>query len=295
MGRGAIGRFVFGALLMAHGLVAAEPSAAPGSELFIDQARRLAFEPTDGFFLVSFDEGQVLRVPAMIINLDGETAGRRDTTSFTFGAGARIRPPQGVRRISFSTIFLGAANRLEFVPPTMIEIGESQSRSASTDALRETLLQRKAVLGSWRMQSQAQGESLTRLRADAEIIGDFGRILDKKEEIERVKSDLVSVKKDIHNLDHFLKLAKTRPAPVNQVGREAQLVKQLSEITQVSHGVELTELRRRAGAEAELQRKLALVESTRQDDLATLASELERLRRNAERVSGPEAGEEKAE
>lgn len=261
--------------------VAAEPPPSANDGLFIDQSRRLSFAPTDAFFLVSFDEGRVLRVGATLVRLDGELVARTDTGPITYGAGARIRPPHGARRVSFSGVFLGAPNRLEFVPPTNLELSESNSGLGAIDGLREVLLQRKAILGSWRMQAQAQEESLKRLRADAEIIGEFGRIIDTKEEIERVKSDLASVKKDIQNLDHFLKLAKTRPAPANQVGREAQLVKQLSEITQVSHSVELTELRRRTGAETELQRKLALIEATRQDDLATLTSELERLKRES--------------
>ncbi len=280
--------------LSALSAFAAEPPPPSDDIIFIDQSRRLTFEPNDAFFLVSFDEGKVLRVPAMIVRLEGESSTRGDATPVTYGAGARVRPPHGSSRVSFRTVFLGTANRLEFVPPSTRELGDTSVNTSSTDALREQLLQRKAVLGSWRMQAQAQEESLKRLRADAEVIGDFGRILDKKEEIERVKSDLASVKKDIQNLDHFLKLAKTRPAPVNQVGREAQLVKQLSEITQVSHAVELTELRRRASAETELQRKLALIEATRQDDLATLTSELERLRREAAPID-PQPGEERSE
>lgn len=273
---------------------AAEPPAPTENGIFIDQSRRLTFEPSDAFFLVSFDAGRVLRVPAMIVRLEGESSVRGDVAPVTYGAGARVRPPRGSSQVSFSTVFLGTANRLEFVPPTTLELSEASLNRSSTDTLREQLLQRKAVLGSWRMQAQAQEDSLNRLRADAEVIGDFGRILDKKEEIERAKNDLASVKKDIQNLDHFLKLAKTRPAPVNQVGREAQLVKQLSEITQVSHAVELTEIRRRASAETELQRKLALIEATRQDDLATLTSELERLRREAPPAEPP-PGEEPSE
>ncbi|MFM1847905.1 MAG: hypothetical protein RL417_1379 [Pseudomonadota bacterium] len=251
---------------------------AAADEVFIEQVRRLSFDPTEAFFLVAFDEDRVVRFPATVVRIS--TDGRRgDGSPQAYGAVARIRPPLDVKTVSFSAVFFGRGAQIEFVVPVSLSLAELRNRTVSTDRLREELLQRKAVLGSWRMQVQAQEESLKRLRTDAEVIGDFGRIIDKKEEIDRVKVDLGNVKGDIENLSRFLKLAKTRPAPVNQVGREAQLVKQLSEITQVSHSVELTEMRRRAGAEAELQRKLALIEATRQEDLAALTSELERLKR----------------
>lgn len=254
------------------------PNDPPERGVMIDQSRRLLFRPLDAFFLVRFDDSeQYRRVPAVLFN-PPDSKNQPDGSLATHAAGTRIFPPPGVKSLSFHAVFLGPGGKLEFVPLETLRLDETSVQSNTNAALREKVLQLKAELGSWRMQSQAQEESLKRLRADAEIIGDFGRILDKKEELEKTKGDIISVTGDIENLKRFLKLAKGRSAPVNQVGREAQLVGQLSEITQVSSAVEMGEVRRRAGAEAELQRKLALIEVTRSDDVAALTTELARLR-----------------
>jgi hypothetical protein len=275
-----IGRgFVSGIISVAvsFALSCAVAVRAEATEIFIDQVRRLAFPPTEAFFLVSFSDVRVVRVAATLVQLGGKNGD--DALNSVVGAVARIQIPDEIPHLTYSAVFLGTGSRLEFVAPVRVNLHDASQREVSVDTIREELLQHKAVLGSWRMQVQAQEESLKRLRSDAEILGDFGRIIDKREELDRAKSDLANVERDIENLTRFVKLAKTRPAPANQVGREAQLVKQLSEITQVSHAVELTEIRRRSAAEADLQRKLALIEATRQEDLAGLTSELERLKR----------------
>jgi hypothetical protein len=280
-----IARVVVVMLLVGRALVvgvsiglAEAPRDSAERGVIIDQSRRLLFRPLDVFFLVRFDDNdQYVRVPAVLFNAP-EAKNQPDGAVALHAAGARIVPPEGVSSVSFHAVFLGAGGKLEFLPRETIVLDEAGIQANTNDAVREKLLQRKAELGSWRMQSQAQEESLKRLRADAEVIGDFGRILDKKEDLEKTRGDIASVQGDIENLRRFLKLAKGRTAPINQVGREAQLVGQLSEITQVSSTAEMSEVRRRAGAEAELQRKLALIEATRSEDLPALTTELARLR-----------------
>jgi len=275
--------------LLAPPVWSQSPARDSSEGILLDQSRKLNFKPVEAFFLVAFDDQRTVRVPAMMLT-DVPGSEPREDAFVLRSAGVRIIPPPGARRITFSTVFVGAGTRLEFAPPETVELTDPRVAGRSTDALREELLQRKAVLGSWRMQIQAQDESLRRLRADAEIIGEFGRIIDKKEEIEKARADSASVRKDIENLEHFLKLAKTRPAPANQVGREASLVAQVSEITQVSHAVEMTEMRRKAGAEADLQRKLAVIEATRLDDLGALESERAKLQQDYEALRQRQGG-----
>lgn len=265
-------------VVLSHGIpLEAQPESVERG-VIIDTVRRLPFRPVDSFFLVSFDESELyLRVPAVLADLSGGKS-RTEGTLAVYAAGARVEPPPEARAVTYHAVFLGPEGRLEFVPAEKIVLNEDTLRAATPEALREALLQRKGELGSWRMQAQAQEESLKRLRSDAEIIGDFGRIIDKKEELEKTRTDTESVRRDIENLRRFLRLAKGRSAPVNQVGREAQLVGQLGELAKRSSAVEMGEVRRRAGAEAELQRKLALIEATRGDDLGGLVSELTRLR-----------------
>jgi hypothetical protein len=148
-----------------------------------------------------------------------------------------------------------------------------------TDALREYLLKRKQEARSWQTQIDAQDDSLRRLRADADIVADLSRIVEVREDIDRVRQSIRGLQQDQANLEEFLRLARTGPQPRNFASRERQLTKQIVELADVAKGTESGEFSRRSDAEREVQQQLALIEQARGLDLDGLQRELVQLRK----------------
>lgn len=149
----------------------------------------------------------------------------------------------------------------------------------SADGLRERLLIRKQELNNLRMQFDAQEDSLKRLRADADIIANLGRIVDLREEAERIKKELTDLDHDIISLNEFIGLVRNLPAPGNLLARERQLGRQLQELAEATKKADAEEFSRRSATERELQDHLALVELARHEDLDAMQRELVRLRK----------------
>ncbi|NDC39495.1 MAG: hypothetical protein EBZ48_15895 [Proteobacteria bacterium] len=132
------------------------------------------------------------------------------------------------------------------------------------------------------------------LREEAEVVGNFARVVDAKEELAKVQGAISSVEKDIANLDRFLKLAASYPAPKNYRNREQQLASQLVELTEVARKAEQGEFSRRQAVHGEMQQRLRLLEAARSGDTEGLREQLEILRTERERLEhsapNPNAG-----
>jgi flagellar motility protein MotE (MotC chaperone) len=79
-------------------------------------------------------------------------------------------------------------------------------------------------------------------------------------------------------------LVKQQGVPPNYARREAQLVEQLSELSTALKTKEASATQRVAAASAELQRKLNLIDETKDQQLAVLQTQLKRLRTARERL-----------
>ena len=139
------------------------------------------------------------------------------------------------------------------------------------------LLRRKEVLRSWDIQLEEQGKILQRLRADAEVIGGVGRIIDAQDEKQRLELEITSIDGQILNLNRLVELARSRPVPKNLSRREQQLSSQLVQLAAAAKDAERGEGQRRGEAERTLQQKLTLVEETRNEDIDLLRRELQAL------------------
>jgi len=166
-----------------------------------------------------------------------------------------------------------------FLPPRLLPLNQENLFGASVDNLREHLQQRKKSLESWQVQLRVQRESLERLRADAEVIGNLGRIAERAEELQRVRAQIRDIEKDMQSLQRFLKLASKGPEPRNFVRRHHTLTQQLDELVRSARDMEAGERQRKNKGEAELNRDLKLVEATRDDDYDALREELSKVRR----------------
>ena len=246
----------------------------------VDQIVKVDFPPEDAYLFVSFDQGIAMRVPAVMVPPRGNEAQER--TGGDWLVGTRLRVPRGRSTVTFNIVLVGAEDNYAFVPSTTWDLTTKQTFAGSTDLLREHLLQRKQVLQSWNVQLETQEKSLKRLRADAEVIANVGRILEVREEIESVEMQTAGLQRDIESLKQKLEIVKSLPMPRSYARREHELTEQLKELALAAKRIERSELQRRARAEENIQRQLTAIETTRHEDIAQLRKELAILRRKRE-------------
>lgn len=253
--------------------------------LFIDQSASADFPIQEAYFLVSVDQEQVIRVKATIVppylgtNRVLTEKNELNTTSHS-KLGAKVLVSDESDSFSFTTLLVGTSTQYAFVPSQSWDLRHKEIFRGSIEALREQLLRQKEVLRSWEMQSKAQDDSLARLRSDADVIANLGRIVDLKEETDRATAEVRDLDKDIATLKKFLTLGKGSLAPSSVLAREGQLTRQLTELAEAAKSAEANEGVRRSGTEADFKHKLSIIEATRLEDYDLLQRDLVRLRKN---------------
>jgi hypothetical protein len=235
----------------------------------------LPFEPQQAFFVAEYPDGSVVRIPAIALAPFQSSVGIKEGASWQVGAW--YTPQPGIERLRVALIIVGTSDRYFSLPFREFQISEIRARAATLDDLRNLLLRRKDVLHSWEVQIGEQERMLNRLRADAEVIGGVSRIIDAKEEKQRIDLEIASIDKNIKSLDKLVQVARSRPAPRNLARREQQLSSQVTLLAAAAKDAENGENSRRGVAEQSLQQKLALVEQTRDDDIDLLKRELQSL------------------
>ena len=124
---------------------------------------------------------------------------------------------------------------------------------------------------------------MTRLRGEAELIGNFGRIIDAQEELDRTEAELSQLADQSVSVEQFLRKAQNFAVPGSQVAREQQLVREIATIAEATQKVERTELMRKASSEREAKRMMEALDAVRSPEaqdpgyLKSLRSELTRL------------------
>lgn len=246
-------------------------------EVVVFRTADLRFEPRQAWLFIEFADGEASRLRAVTVPLgifDDQHQTRR------WAIGALLKVPSGKRSLIHSLLISGEKNVHAFLPPQGASIEDLQGNTLSSiEDLRQQLAAKSAILKSWRTQIGAQEESLRRLQADADLIGDIGRIVDVQDEIQRIESEYENLGKDIDNLKNFFALAKNYPEPKNIVRRELELSTQLAELAAAARKVEASETLRRTEASLDTQRKLEMIEATRFDNQDQLQKQLVDLRR----------------
>ena len=245
--------------------------------LFLDEEGRFDFAVEEAFFLVIFGKRAPLKYKAEILP---PSSGEKPRWRFA----AAVQPPAGADAVDFTVFVKGSAGRYGFLPAERRELPGQKPFLASIDALRRYVLERKQDLGSWQVQSDAQEESISRLRGDAAVIGELGRIAEIAEEGELLKEEVSNLAKDMENTRRLVKLAAQGQRPKNLESRQAVLTKQLDELALAVHSVESGEMSRKFASEEELQHKLGVIEAARGEDFDALQNDLLRLRQIREEL-----------
>ncbi len=265
------------ALNCAWGAESNEEKSTPelGRTQIVDRVVSSQFPLSDALLFVDFNNGSVARVDAEMVLL--KSAVGREGSSSEWLVGAKVKVPGDSQEIALSAVLLGENGEVDIAAPELWSPLRDEKGDITKELLQAHLVEQQGVLKSWEVQMDAQKESLRRLRADAEVIADVGKIVDAREELERVSTDILTYEKYIASLKEALKLVKLLPVPRNFSQRELQLTQQLQELAQAVRQAESGEIDRRAAYEEGLQRKLEIVEETRFDDLETLENTYQRL------------------
>ncbi len=180
-------------------------------------------------------------------------------------------------------LVFGAAGETAFFP---FEAQDETFSKLSLDSAKELLREKNEVLDSIKVQLRVQNDTLERLRSDAEVIGNLGRITEKTSEYRRLKGQIENLNRDIENLNSFIEMAGKGEDPRNFAARQTMLTEQLDQIVKAAQAMETGERSRRNKGESDLQRDLHLLEITRDDNYDELKAELQNLRRQRVALEG---------
>lgn len=246
-----------------------------GEVVILSHTLDLNFVAEEAFFIIEM-ENSVRKVKAVMVPPFGQD--EPNTGGGKWHLGAFLQVPAQLTSLKYSVLVRGVDKYVEYVPNVSWELNTQNTFSGSVELLKGYLNQRRQVLRSWQAQMRVQDESLKRLRADADIIAQVGKIVEVKEEVDSIKGEINSLSRDAEVMHEFLKQVRNQAQPKNFSRREIDLTKQISELVQVVKSAEAGEGHRRKKSQSELDKKLALLEETRLDDEDNLRSELASLR-----------------
>lgn len=253
--------------------------------VILNREVELEFTPETGFFIAQFDSGPFVRVPAILVPaFKNSTSDHQESHSNQWLVGGVVAVPEEAIVLHSYGVVLGREKQVATLALAAQEVLTLPFNGDSEEQLRAHLMGRKSMVSSLKLQMAEQESTLRRLREDAEVVGNFARIVDAREELAKVEASIRSVEKDISNLERFLRLANTYPTPKNYRNREQQLASQLIELTEAARKAEQGEFSRRQAAQGDMEHRLQLLEASRTGDLAGLQEQLSILRAERERL-----------
>lgn len=257
------------------------------------------FTPEQAFFVVRFNSQVISRIPALILpasdrGVTEPATSSQDKRERRWLLGGLIEVPRQFEAFSLSALALGRSGAVAILPESFEQTKEGLVFSSAEQVLRAELAELQGKLTPLKLQMAEQENALRRLRSDAEIVGNFGRVVDAREELSKVRGLIANADKDIANLERFTRLANSYPMPKNYRAREQQLAAQLNELTDMARRAEQGEFARRQDAQTQIQERLQLLELARTENIEALQEELSILRAERERLEGTDGGPAKS-
>lgn len=253
------------------------PGLATAEQQFVATSLDLGFTPENVNFFVRYSDGSVDQYKAMVSAVRLGKGADPGAARWLTAAVIKISP----QRLALGyTIFAeGAGNSYYYVPNLSLDDVHEVPFEGSIDVMKAHTNARSEVLNSLTVQSQTQTDNLKRLRADAEVIANLSRIVEVKDEIEVVKSEIENLDGDLKRLKEIFTSVRAMPAPANYYQRESELTKQQAELRKLVETAEKMESTRQSESQEEIDYKLSLIELTRYEDEDKLRQELIRLKK----------------
>lgn len=161
---------------------------------------------------------------------------------------------------------------------------DSEAVLDNQEKARQYLTKQREILGSYQVQVTAQQQALSRLRNDADLIGEQGSLGARERQLSSDKELLAALARERSNLEESVKMIRVQPAPLNSATMEVEITRQLADLAQVARGAESTELQRETAGAGDLAARMRLIEESRFDDVEAIRAELVKVRRRRQEL-----------
>jgi hypothetical protein len=247
------------------------------SSVVLESSEQLDFTPREAAIVAGFDTGEVLSVVAAIIPPQRNSPDASLNSTWWFAAPVRI--PVGAREVTWLARLVSPTGEVIFTELEdrgLVEVD-------GVPELRAEVIQVSKQVSAAGAELITLEREMTRLRGEAEAIGNFGRIIDAQEELDRVEGELSQLADQTVSVQQFLQKAQIFGATGAQPVREQQLTREIATIAEATQRAERGEFMRRASSEREARRMMEALEIARSDEgrqpdyAANLKAELSRL------------------
>ncbi len=245
--------------------------------VILESPEELDFSPREAVIIAGFDTGEISSVSAAVV--PPQRIGKESAEISRWWLAAPVRIPVGARSVTWVTRIVSPTGVVTFTTPrdrSLLEVdGVEQLRAEVRQLSTQTSNAGKELV--------ALEKDMTSLRREAELIGNFGRIIDAQEELSRVESELSQLADQSLSVEQFLQKAQNFAVPGGQVAREQQLIREIPVIAEATQRTERTELMRKTSSEREAKQMMVALEAARSPQaqqpgyLTGLKSELSRL------------------
>lgn len=238
-------------------------------KIVISTEIELPFTPKNIVFLLSDSEGVIGKVGGVSLKLGEGEQHQGHNSRYLVGTEISHTP----KIDSYSIIIFGEDDAYDFVPSQQIDPMQVDLVYNSIDNLRELVVRKRQTLIARKSELAEETMNLKKLRIDAADMTDIGRIIELEEETKRIQSASIALEGDIETLRQALQNVKLLPPPNKFEPRKSQLTTQLAEMAQAALQAEQGALRRKSSGLTDIDSKLAVIDSTRFDDLEDLERE----------------------
>lgn len=254
------------------------------SQGYLDQEVVLEFEPEQVSFLVELPGAEVKSLKGIYLPAGADNSEKQQVNlgRKKWLVGTALQVPDNVEMFKYNLLIVGKniygnLSQYAFLPELVwVRVDKFNT---NIDALRTYLLTKKEQLKSWETQANVQQGLISRLKADAGVIAELGRIAEVQFELDRTNEQSKNLTRDLANLEQMIKLARASSSLNNTFSRLSQLTEQTKELAQAAKSAADLEFSRKSLSENELQRQLELIEATRADDYDLLQRDLLRIRK----------------
>ena len=220
--------------------------------IVLEHTISLPFDPVEVVFLVERSEaaaevGSLERIRGVALPVNSSLSESQQDPQLHLKdwlLGAPFKPERSATAVHYSILIAGNANRYEFVPSITLKLADLPPWWASTaqvnvvglptDQLRAQLLLRKEQIKEELKQRKAVTSKLEQIRMDAEVIGNFAKILEIRNERNRIDAEADASEAYALSLKKSLERAKSPVMPSNFPRRELQLTQQIAELVRVT-------------------------------------------------------------
>lgn len=225
--------------------------------VILESPDELDFTPREAAIIAGFDTGDVISVDAAVV--PPQRLGKDSAAVSRWWLAAPLRIPIGARSVTWVGRVISPSGAISFTVPrdrSLLEVdGVDQIRAEVKQLSTQTSDASKGLVNL--------EKEMTSLRSEAEVIGNFGRIIDAQEDLGRVESELSQLADESLSVEKFLQKAQNFAVPLGQVAREQQLIREIAVIAEATQKTERTELMRKASSERDGRRMMAALEAAR--------------------------------